>query len=106
PLASPNKEVWSEKVGGPGFEPGASRSRIRRYSVQLAGSCGFQFEISDPAFLLVQKSVNLRPNYYMKYYTPLWANRRLHWPTVDRPDQCQRPRIYRKTREASHSPRF
>ncbi len=38
-----------------------------------ADSCGFQFEISDPAFLLVQKSVNLRPDYYMKYYTPPWG---------------------------------
>ncbi len=56
--------------------------------------------------MLVQKWVNLRPNYYMKYYAPLPANRRLPGPSVDRPTNAS-GHAYKKTRAGpSHSPRF
>ncbi len=39
-------------------------------SSRNVGNDRFQFEISDPAALVVQNWVSLRSNYYMKYYRP------------------------------------
>jgi len=74
--------VWS---GARDLNPGPHGPESDGVPSNRADFCGFHLEISDPACLLVQKWVNLRPNYHMKYYTPMSANRRLPWPTVDRP---------------------
>jgi hypothetical protein len=52
------------------LNPGPHGPELCDLSSRNVGNDRFQFEISDPASLLVQNWVSLRPNYYMKYYRP------------------------------------
>jgi hypothetical protein len=73
---------WS---GARDLNPGPHGPESDGVPSNRADFSGFRFEISDPASALVQKRVNLRPNYCMKYYGLLPANQRPPWTTVDRP---------------------
>jgi len=55
-------------VGGPGFEPGASRSRIRRAPVQTPIFRPIELGISKPFARSGPFPGLLGAEYYMKYY--------------------------------------
>jgi len=55
-------------VGGPGFEPGASRSRITRQFIQICRFLRFSVRFFKSTRPSVQIGTNLQPDYYMKYY--------------------------------------
>src|SRR3989442_1152456 len=61
------RELWS---GARDLNPGPHGPELCDLLSRNVGNDRFQFEISDPASLLVQNWVSLRPNYYMKYYRP------------------------------------
>jgi len=93
-------------VGGPGFEPGASRSRIRRYSIQPCRFLRFSVRNFWSGILAGPEIGQSSAELLHEALHAAMANRRLHWPTVDRPTNAS-GHAYKKTRAGpSHSPRF
>ena len=60
-VAHANRFVLRKLVGGPGFEPGASRSRIRRYSVQTCQFLRVSVRFVARRARTVQIGMNLQP---------------------------------------------
>ena len=85
-------------VGGPGFEPGASRSRITRQFIQ---TCRFLrlsvrfFKSTRPVRLDLHES---SPDYYMKYYRVQVVQT---GSSVIKP--CDRPGIGRRQQRECHA---
>src|SRR5437660_7200679 len=75
-------------VGGPGFEPGASRSRITRQFIQTCRFLRFSVRFFKSTRPELQICTNLQPDYYIKYYrmqvvqTGLNARRGLNWTST------------------------
>jgi hypothetical protein len=58
-------QKWS---GARDLNPGPHGPELDGVTSNRADFCRSYVAMSDPAFLLVQKGVNLRPTYYIKYY--------------------------------------
>src|SRR6266568_8706729 len=109
--ARPVRAQAAAMVGGPvlrdrDLNPGPHGPESDGIPSNRADFCSFRFEISDPACSLVQKFVNLRPNYYMRCYTPFGGESAAALADRLSPDHAS-GRAYIGTRaRPSHSPRF